>query len=339
MSSFQHGLAASIVLSVTACGGRFVEVGFGAPRVIATSPSDGATNAAVNPKVTATFNEPMDPATIDGSSFTLHQGADAISSFVTYAAATQQATLEPLIPLEPSTAYTATLIASSRDAQGNPLTVDFVWSFTTGPCSQAPVRLVSATHFAILGGSSVSNAGPSTVTGDLGAGTAVNGFPPGTLVGFLHVGDPTAGRGRAELASAYQDAAGRTLCQSRVSEELGGSTLTPGLYTSASSLAVSSGDLTLDALGDPQAVFIFQAAAMLTLSAGRRILLSGGASAANVYWQVGDSATLEAATAFQGTVLAAQSITLQAGATLNGRALAQAGTVTLENNTVEAALP
>jgi hypothetical protein len=339
MSPFQHAVAASIVVSVTACGGRFVEVGLSWPRVIATSPSNGATNISVHPTVTATFSEPMNPATIDGASFTLQQGGDAIAGFVTYEASTNRASLDPLIYLQPSAVYTATLSAGSRDAQGNPLAADLVWSFMTGPCSQAPVRLPSAGSFAVLGGSTVSNTGPSEVWGDLGAGTAVNGFPPGTLVGFLHVGDPSAGRGRAELASAYEDAAGRTLCSSRAAEELGGSTLTPGLYSSASSLAISSGDLTLDAQGDPQAVFIFQAAATLTVSAGRRVLLIGGAKAANVYWQVGTSATLGMASVFQGTVLAAQSIALNTGATLNGRALARTGTVTQESNTVYVALP
>jgi hypothetical protein len=339
MSSLEHGVATLIIVSVTACGGRFVEVGLGSPSVTATSPNNGATNISVNLRVTATLSEAMDPATIDGSSFTLQQGEAAIAGLVTYEASTNEASLDPLNPLLPATVYTARLSAGFRDAQGNSLADDFVWSFTTGPCSQAPVRLVSATSFAVLGGSTVSNTGPSEVRGDLGAATAVDGFPPGTLEGFLHVGDPSAGRGRAELASAYDDAAGRTLCRSHVFEDLGGRTLTPGLYTSASSLFISSQDLTLDAQGDPQAVFIFQAGAMLTVSAGRRVLLSGGAKAANIYWQVGDSATLETASAFQGTLLAAQSIALHADATLNGRALARTGTITLESNTVDVALP
>jgi hypothetical protein len=339
MSSLKPGLAASFVLSLTACGGRFLDVGFSPPSVVATSPSDGATNVSVNASVIAKFNAAINPAAIDVASFTLQQGVNAIPAFVSYDAATNQASLDPLTPLEPSLAYTATLSVSAPDAQGNPEATDFVWSFTTGRCSQAPVRLLSASSFAVLGGSTVSNTGPSSVWGDLGAGTAVSGFPPGTLVGVLHVADHQLGRGRAELASAYEDAVGRTLCPTTVSGDVGGSTLTPGLYTSPSSLAISSGDLTVDAQGEPQAVFIFQVASTLTVASGRRVVLAGGTEASNIYWQVGDSATLGTASAFMGTVLAAQSITLNAGATLSGRALARTGAVALDDNTVAAPPP
>src|SRR5205807_1875203 len=116
--------------------------------------------------------------------------------------------------------------------------------------------------------------------------------------------------GIADLTIAYNDAAGRMLCPITVAGNLGGQTLAPGLYKSTSSLAVSAGDLTLDAQGDSDAVFIFQMASTLTTTAGRQVILSGGAKSANVFWQVGTSATFGTTSAFQGTVMADQAITM-----------------------------
>jgi hypothetical protein len=206
----------------------------------------------------------------------------------------------------------------------------------TSACRQAPVVLGSVANFVVLAGSTVTSTGPTSVTGDLGVspGTAVTGFPPGTVVGAQHAGDPIAAQGVADLTIAYNDAAGRTLCAVTVAGNLGGQTLTPGLYKSTSSLAISSGDLTLDAQGDSTAIFIFQMASTLTTTSGRQVILSGGAKSTNVFWQVGTSATLGSTTAFQGTVMADQAITLNTGATLNGRALARIAGVTLDSNTI-----
>ena len=119
----------------------------------------------------------------------------------------------------------------------------------------------------------------------------MTGFPPGTLTGTLHAADAAAAQAQADSTVAYNDAAGRT-GGTLLAGNLGGQTLTPGLYTSTSSLEVSSGDLTLDAQGDINAVFLFQMASTFVMTSGRQIILSGGAQAANVYWQVGSSATL-----------------------------------------------
>jgi hypothetical protein len=117
-----------------------------------------------------------------------------------------------------------------------------------------------------------------------------------------------------------------------VAGNLGGQTLTPGLYKSTSSLEISSGDLTLDAQGDANAVFIFQIASTLTTTSGRQVILSGGAKAANIFWQVGSSATLGTTSVFKGTIMADQAITLTTGARLDGRALARIAAVTLDAN-------
>jgi hypothetical protein len=203
-------------------------------------------------------------------------------------------------------------------------------------CAQAPVGLGVAGDFAVLAGSTVTNTGLTSVTGDLGVspGTAVTGFPPGVIVGVQHAGDPIAAQGEAILTTAYNDAAGRTLCPIAVAGNLGGQTLAPGLYKSTSSLEISSGDLTLDAGGVASAVWIFQMATTLTTTSGRQVILSGGAKSANVFWQVGSSATLGSTSSFKGTVMANQSITLNTGAILNGRALARIGAVSLDTNTI-----
>jgi hypothetical protein len=154
------------------------------------------------------------------------------------------------------------------------------------------------------------------------------------------VTDPTAAQAKLDLTTAYNDAAARTLCRITVSTiNLGGRTLTPGLYFSASGLEISSGTLTLDAQGDPNAVFIFQSATTLTTSPGLGMVLAGGARASNVIWQVGSSATLGTTSAFYGTILADQSITLNTGATLTGRALARSGAVNLASSTVTVPTP
>jgi hypothetical protein len=204
---------------------------------------------------------------------------------------------------------------------------------TLGP---APVVLGSSSTFTVLAGSTITNTGATMVNGDLGLnpGTAVTGFPPGILKGTKHVSDPIAAQAKLDLTTAYNNAAGRTLAPVTLAGNIGGRTLAPGLYKSTSSLAISSGDLTLDAQGDANAVFIFQIASTLTTTSGRKVILSGGAQARNIFWQVGTSATLGTTSVFKGTIMADQAITMTTGATLEGRALARIGAVTLDSNTI-----
>lgn len=304
------------------------------PTVTSTTPGDGAASVGVNRRVTATFSRAMNPATIDATTFTVKQGATSIAGVVSYTAST--ATFVPDSPLSLSLPYTATITTGAEDPQGNALANDHVWTFSTGACSHGPVALQSADSFAILAGSTVTSTGATSVTGNLGVspGTAVTGFPPATLTGTQHAGNATAAQAIADLTTAYNDAAGRTLCPVTVAGNLGGQTLAPGLYKSTSSLEITSGDLTLDAQGDADAVFIFQMASTLTTTAGRQVILAGNANAANVYWQVGSSATLGTTSTFKGTIMADQAITLETGATLDGRALARIAAVELDANPI-----
>jgi hypothetical protein len=199
----------------------------------------------------------------------------------------------------------------------------------SGPAS---VFLGSAGTYAVLGASTVTSTGPTVINGDLGVwpGTAyVAGTPAATVNGTVDAGDVIAQHAQASLLIAYNDAAGRSTDPVGVAGDLGGQTLAPGLYKSTSSLSIS-GTLTLHGDG----VYIFQVASALTVSSGASVVLSGGATAANVFWQVGSSATLGTTADFKGTIMALASVTLATGAKLNGRALALHAAVTLDSNDV-----
>lgn len=213
----------------------------------------------------------------------------------------------------------------------NPITIP---SQTT---IQATVSLSGSATLAILAGSAISNTGATNITGDMGLspGSSIGGFPPGILLGTKHICDNIAVQAKLDLTAAYNDAAGRT-CTDIVtlSGNIGGLTLSPGLYKSTSSIAVSSGDLTFDAKGNADAVFIIQIASTLTTTSGRQVFLKGGAQVSNIFWQVGSSATFGTTSVFKGTVMAMQSITFNTGAKLDGRALARTGAVVMAGNTI-----
>ena len=197
--------------------------------------------------------------------------------------------------------------------------------------------LGTAESFAVLAGTTVTNTGPSSINGNLGLspGTAVTGFGPGTLDGTMYAAGAIALKAQLDLTIAYVDAAARTPAVPAPAD-LGGLTLTPGVYQNASSLGLT-GTLTLDAQGDPNAVFVFQAGSTLITGSASQVKLVNGAQACNVFWKVGSSATLGTGTVMAGNILALTSISINDGVTMHGRALARNGAVTLINDTITAA--
>ena len=302
-----------------------------APSVVSTVPVDGATGVAININVTATFSEAMDAGTISDQTMTLTEGGNPVAGAVSYAAGV--ATFNPTNDLSPFTVYTATITTGAEDVAGNPLASNYVWTFTTG---LAPLNLRTASTFAVLGGSTVTNTGGTVVNGDLGVspGAAITGFPPGVVNGNVHSADAEADQAKTDLTDAYNEAVGLNTNPVEVAGDLGGQTLTPGLYFSTSTLEISAGNLTLDAQGNADAIWIFQIATTLTTTDGRQVVLSDSANAGNIFWQVGTSATLGTNSVFKGTILADQSITVTTGATVDGRVLARNAAVTLDTNTI-----
>ena len=213
----------------------------------------------------------------------------------------------------------------------------FVIAGSTVRAAHAPVGLGTADSFAVLGGQTVTNTGPTVVSGDLGVspGSAVTGFPPGTVTnGTIHAADAVAAQAQSDLTTAYTDAAGRACTADLTGQDLGGLTLTDGTYCFSSS-AQLTGTVTLDAQGVSSAVFIFQIGSTLTTASASSVNLINGAQACNVFWQVGSSANLGTTTTFLGSILALTSIALNTGATIvEGRALARNGAVTLDTNTI-----
>jgi hypothetical protein len=200
------------------------------------------------------------------------------------------------------------------------------------------IDLGNAASFAVLAGSTVTNTGPTVIGGNLGVspGSAITGFPPGLVNGggTIHAADAVAADARTSLLIAYNFAAGEPFNSNLTGQDLGGLTLTPGVYFFGSS-AQLTGTLTLNAQGDPNAVFIFRIGSTLTTASNSSVVFTNGGVGNNLFWQVGSSATLGTTTAFTGNILALTSITLNTGANINcGRALAINGAVTLDTNNV-----
>lgn len=205
-------------------------------------------------------------------------------------------------------------------------------AFAAGP---APVGLGTAAPFAVLAGTpSITNTGPTTITGDMGIspGAAVTGFPPGTVSGTIHTADAVALQAQADLTTAYNDAAGLPVTANHGA--LGGLTLVGGVYNAGGVTLDLTGTLTLDGQNDPSSVWVFQATSDLITASSSSVSLINDANPCNVFWQVTSSATLGAGSTIVGTIMALTSITMADGVTVSGRALARNGTVTLINDTI-----
>lgn len=197
-----------------------------------------------------------------------------------------------------------------------------------------PVPLGTAGNFAVLGGSAVTNTGPTVVTGDLGvsSGSSVTGFPPGLVNGTIHAADAVALQAQNDLTTAYNNAAGQA-ADAALPPDIGGLTLVPGVYNGSSTVGLT-GTLTLDAGGDPNAVWVFQVGSGLTTASASNVQLINQASPCNVFWQVGSSATLGTNSTMVGTIMALTSATATTGTNVDGRLLARNGAVTLDTNNV-----
>jgi Ice-binding-like len=202
--------------------------------------------------------------------------------------------------------------------------------------AQTVPAMGTAQNFAVLGASAVTNTGATSVTGDVGVspGSSITGFPPGVLTGTIHAADAIAGQAQSDALAAYNVLIAEVCTSNLTGQDLGGMTLTPGVYCFNSS-AQLTGTLTLNALGDPNAVFVFLIGSTLTSASNSAVIASGG-SPCNIFFQVGSSATLGTSTQFSGNILALTSITLTTGASVSGGSYALSGAVTMDTNAATA---
>jgi hypothetical protein len=293
----------------------------------------------------------MDPLTINSSTFLLTEGAADVSGTVTYSGTTAMFT--PSDPLSAGTTYTATITTGAKSSSGNSLAANTEWSFTTGgnTSSLAVVDLGASGHYVILAKTAINNNPTSAITGDLGLSPAatsyITGFALTNATGFAtsvqltgkifaaDMADPTPinmTTAVENMLTAYNDAAGRPSPDfvELGTGNIGGKTLTPGLYKWTSTVTLPA-DITLS--GGADDVWIFQISGDLTMSSAVNMILMGGAQAKNIFWQVAGQVTLGTTAHFEGIILSMTGITLETGASMNGRALAQTAVI-LDGNIV-----
>ena len=195
------------------------------------------------------------------------------------------------------------------------------------------ISLGVAASYCALGATTVTNTGNTVCTGNIGVspGTAITGFPPGTLTGTIHKGDSSASAAQTAAHAAYTSAAALTPATDLTGQDLGGKTLKPGVYKFSSS-AQLTGTLTLNGQGDKNAQFVFQIGSTITTASAAKVVLINGVRACHVIWNVGSSATLGTTTAFKGQVLAVTSITATTGVSNVGSLIALGAAVTLDTN-------
>jgi hypothetical protein len=320
------------------------------PSIISTDPLNAQVDVAINKILTLTFSEPVNPSTINAGTFALKQGTTAVAGTLTYSG--NAATFKPSTVLSANTSYTATLSAGVKDLAGNAIAAAVVLNFTTGSSSRlATVNLGASANYVILGKTAISNISTSAITGDLGlspaATTYITGLSITAATGYATSAQVTGKIYAADMAdptpinlttavenmiTAYTDAAGRP--SPDFSElgtgNIGGKTLTPGLYKWSNNVTLSS-DVTIS--GGANDVWIFQIAGNLSMSSGVKITLTGGAQTRNIFWQVAGTAIIGTTAHFEGIILSMTGITLQTGASFKGRALAQTAVV-LDGNAV-----
>lgn len=321
------------------------------PTVLSTIPLNNETSIARNQVVSITFSEAMNPATINTSSFTLKQDDTEIVGVVEYSGVT--ATFTSLSTFIAEGDYTATITTAAKSITGMTLESNHVWNFTTGGSSASvnPVELGAAINYVILSKTAINNSGTSAITGDLGLSPAATSYITGLsltdFTGYATSAQVTGQVFAADMAdptpinlttavenmiTAYNDAAGRSMIDflELGTGNIGGKTLTPGIYKWTNTVTIPV-DLTIS--GSSTDVWIFQIAQDLTVSSAVNVILSGGAQAKNIFWQVAGQATFGTTSHLEGVILSMTGITFQTGASLNGRALAQTAVV-LDGNAV-----
>ncbi len=316
------------------------------PVVESTNPENTTAGVPLNQVISVTFNTEMAPATITTSSITLMAGSNQVAGTITYSG--RKASFTPSSLLLPNIVYTGKVNTSVKDITGNALQTDYVWTFSTGAIN---VNLKTAARFGILAATGISSVGISEIRSmDVGITpgirAAITGFPPALVVnGAIYASNDATPSGvpamllqaKSDLADAYLFAESAvTPASVAVSGDLGGKTLLPGIYKSTSALRIQSGDLTLDAQGDSSAVWIIQVTTDFATigEAGGNVVLAGGAQAKNIFWKIGGSATIGNLTAFQGTLLALTSITMNPGATITGHLFVLNGAVVLSSTNI-----
>ena len=321
------------------------------PTVVSTDPIPNAVNVPLAKVITATFSVPMDPLTINFTTFNLTRAGIPVAGTVTYSGNT--ASFTPTVSLLVNTDYTATITTGAKSAAGVPLAANYVWRFSTNSIlGPGTVNLNTAARFGILAATTISNiTGISQVNNaDVGLSpglrAAITGFPPAIVTGgAIYASDDVLPAGTAamltqaktDLTTAYLAAESATSpAVVTVSGDQGNKTLTPGIYKSTSTLSIQSGNLVLDGQGDADAVWIFQVAGAFTTvgGIGGNVILINGAQAKNIFWQTGSTATIGDNTSFQGNILALTSITLNPRATTVGRVLSRNGSVTMNNTNI-----
>ena len=314
------------------------------PVVGSTFPASASTGAAINGTITATFNDPVDPTTITAATFTVSTGGVDVAGVVTYDIPNKTAIFAPTANLVNMATYTATLTTGVKNLEGIAMTEAKVWTFTTAAAGTgpSPVNLRTAANYAILAKSAISTVPASVITGDVGLSPAAESYMTGfsqtdatgyatspQVDGFLYAADmasPTSTiltTAVADMMTAYGDAAGRVTPDylAQGAGELGGLTLAPGLYNWTTSVTVNGSNVTIN--GGANDTWIFQIAGDLSIGADLDVILSGGAQAKNIIWQVAGEVTLGTGSHFEGIVLSQTEITMNTGASINGRLLAQ----------------
>jgi hypothetical protein len=321
------------------------------PKVSETNPADNATNIPRNNAVSITFTKEMDPATINSSTIIVTNDGTVVPGTVSYTG--NIATFTPTNAFLALTEYTVTVTTGAKTLAGDGLASNSVSTFTTGGATtaRAVVNLGAAAGYVVLAKTAINNSATSAITGDLGISPAatsyITGFALTNATGFATSTQVTGKLYAADMAvptptnlttsvnnmiTAYNDAAGRTLPDFTElgTGNIGGKTLTPGLYKWTSSVTVPTSIVFSGGAND---VWILQIAGNLNLSSAVNITLTGGAQAKNIFWQVSGQVTLGTTSHFEGVILSMTGITLQTGASLNGQALAQTAVV-LDGNTV-----